>query len=85
MVFDANQRGRFVAGAVCPACKELDRVMIKKEKGLSFTYCVGCGYTKAQPSDNQQPTPHLKGRLEKPPKIDMKASVVKIVEIKKDC
>ena len=43
-------RSRFVAGAVCPACGEMDRIVIKDpgEAGAR-RHCVACGFSDAVP------------------------------------
>ncbi|MDT4842677.1 hypothetical protein D3C85_651070 [compost metagenome] len=35
---------RFIAGAVCPACSELDRIQMWDEDGVPHRECVACGY-----------------------------------------
>ena len=35
---------RFIAGAVCPACSEPDRVQMWSEDGVPHRECVACGY-----------------------------------------
>ncbi len=35
---------RFVAGAKCPKCQALDRVVIFRKAGVQFQACVSCGY-----------------------------------------
>lgn len=36
---------RFIAGAVCPKCSEMDKVvMFKDEDGKENRECVACGY-----------------------------------------
>lgn len=42
MVF--QQKRRFVAGAVCPSCSELDKIMVFNEDGKDFRECVACGF-----------------------------------------
>lgn len=38
---------RFIAGAVCPKCAEMDRVvMFTNEAGDEVRECVSCGYTQ---------------------------------------
>lgn len=65
---------RFIAGAVCPQCKEMDKVvMYDDELGHRVRECVGCGYKDAldangnptelttrvnQPRVGEQPLPH---------------------------
>ena len=36
---------RFIAGAVCPKCSEMDKIlMFKDENGKENRECVACGY-----------------------------------------
>ena len=35
---------RFVAGAKCPQCKMLDKVVMFRKAGVQFQACVSCGY-----------------------------------------
>ena len=35
---------RFIAGAVCPACSELDKVQMWDVDGVPNRECVACGY-----------------------------------------
>ncbi|MDP3976390.1 MAG: YheV family putative zinc ribbon protein [Pseudomonas sp.] len=35
---------RFIAGAVCPACSEMDRIQMWDEDGVPHRECVACGY-----------------------------------------
>jgi hypothetical protein len=35
---------RFVAGAVCPRCSEMDKLVVYNEVGKDFRECVACGY-----------------------------------------
>lgn len=36
---------RFIAGAVCPACSESDKLMMWNEDGVPHRECVACGFT----------------------------------------
>jgi uncharacterized protein len=40
---------RFVAGAVCPQCRAVDRIVIEAEAEGVWRRCVTCGFTEAQP------------------------------------
>ena len=42
---------RFIAGAVCPACSEMDRIQMWDEDGVPHRECVACGY--ADPRDER--------------------------------
>ena len=35
---------RFIAGAVCPACSEMDKIQMWDEGGVPHRECVACGY-----------------------------------------
>jgi hypothetical protein len=35
---------RFIAGAVCPRCSEMDRIVNYKLDGRNFRECVACGF-----------------------------------------
>ncbi|HTF98177.1 MAG TPA: YheV family putative zinc ribbon protein [Cellvibrio sp.] len=39
----SNKR-RFVAGAVCPRCSEMDKLVVYSEGGKDYRECVACGY-----------------------------------------
>lgn len=36
---------RFIAGAVCPACSEPDKLMMWSEDRVPHRECVACGFT----------------------------------------
>jgi hypothetical protein len=35
---------RFIAGAVCPACSEMDKIQMWNVDGVPHRECVACGY-----------------------------------------
>lgn len=35
---------RFIAGAVCPRCSEMDRIVNYQENGKNYRECVSCGF-----------------------------------------
>ncbi len=35
---------RFIAGAVCPRCSEMDKLVVYNDQGKDFRECVACGY-----------------------------------------
>lgn len=35
---------RFIAGAVCPRCSEVDKLMVFSEGDKEFRECVSCGF-----------------------------------------
>ena len=36
---------RFIAGAVCPACSEMDKIQMWNVDGVPHRECIGCGYS----------------------------------------
>lgn len=36
---------RFIAGAVCPSCKEMDKLMMWSENNIPHRECMVCGFT----------------------------------------
>lgn len=39
-----SEKKRFVAGAVCPRCSEIDKIMVYREQGKDYRECVSCGF-----------------------------------------
>lgn len=37
---------RFIAGAVCPRCGEMDRLVTFEKEGKSLRECVSCDFTE---------------------------------------
>ncbi len=35
---------RFIAGAVCPKCTQLDKIVTYSQEGKTFRECVSCGF-----------------------------------------
>lgn len=50
-------KGRFIAGAVCPECKQVDKLKIYKEEGEDVRECVRCGYRDIQRFDQPKAEP----------------------------
>ena len=38
---------RFIAGAICPACKQQDKLFVREEGALRICECVRCGHREA--------------------------------------
>ena len=41
----SKTKKRFIAGAVCPACSEPDKLMMWSEDEVPHRECVACGYS----------------------------------------
>ena len=60
----ASQK-RFIAGAVCPRCAEMDKiVMFTTADGQQVRECVACGFTDAL-QESSDTTPELETRVNK--------------------
>ncbi len=77
---------RFIAGAVCPGCQALDRLVVQTaEDGLRTRNCVACGYEDQTPGSMENvPAGVPRGRPEQNTKMDNIASPVKILSGKSD-
>ena len=42
MAFSTTRR--FIAGAVCPKCAQLDKIVAYAEDGKDFRECISCGF-----------------------------------------
>jgi len=42
---------RFIAGAVCPECQKIDKIVTYKENGEEIAECVSCGYVSQRPKE----------------------------------
>ena len=40
----AKIKKRFIAGAICPRCSEVDKLVTYKDNGKEFRECVSCGF-----------------------------------------
>jgi uncharacterized metal-binding protein (TIGR02443 family) len=38
---------RFVAGAKCPQCQVLDKIVMYRKVGIQYQSCVSCGHTES--------------------------------------
>lgn len=39
-----STKRRFVAGAVCPRCSEMDKLVVYSKESKDYRECVACGY-----------------------------------------
>ncbi len=42
---DQPIKKQFIAGAVCPKCGEIDRIVMYKKDGKDFRECVSCDFS----------------------------------------
>lgn len=60
----ATEQKRFIAGAVCPRCAELDRLVVYRREGKDFRECVSCDFSEEMqfPPVQREPDTRLTSR-----------------------
>lgn len=57
---------RFIAGAICPRCAEMDKIMMfTKDDGDQVRECVACGFTDAVSDTPEPDSAELQTRVNK--------------------
>lgn len=75
-----TSKRRFIAGAVCPRCAEMDTVVVYQLEGVDYRECVSCDFQEK--ADFQQSQPELPTRVNRPEpeRADEEIQVVKILD-----
>ena len=42
---------RFIAGATCPQCLLIDKIVVYQQDGIEYCECVRCGHSQQQEQD----------------------------------
>ncbi|MFW6346705.1 MAG: YheV family putative zinc ribbon protein, partial [Halomonas sp.] len=58
---------RFIAGAICPRCAEMDRIRSWEQNGIRYRECVSCDFFEQLPIE-EQAAPELTTRVIRPRK-----------------
>ena len=68
---------RFIAGAVCPRCGEMDKLVVDTESDLRE--CVSCGFSDKRPVDTPD---ELKTRVNRPAarRVETPAEAVTLID-----
>ena len=61
----SETKKRFIAGAVCPACSEMDRIRMWDVDGVPHRECVACGYADTLNAQGQSVPSELGTRVSK--------------------
>ncbi|MEQ5803343.1 YheV family putative zinc ribbon protein [Halomonas sp. H10-9-1] len=56
---------RFIAGAICPRCAEMDRIRSWEQNGIRYRECVNCDFFEQLPIE-EQAAPELATRVNRP-------------------
>ena len=78
-----SNRRRFIAGAVCPRCAQMDKIVVDLD--TNTRECVACGFSEGKPQDKVQ-KPELPTRVSRAAarRVETSAEVVTLVDPKKD-
>ncbi|MDW7747586.1 MULTISPECIES: YheV family putative zinc ribbon protein [Halomonas] len=53
---------RFIAGAICPRCAEMDRIRSWEQNGIRYRDCVSCDFFEQLPIEDEA-LPELETRV----------------------
>ncbi len=56
---------RFIAGAICPRCAEMDRIRSWEQNGIRYRECVSCDFFEQLPIEDES-APELSTRVNQP-------------------
>jgi len=59
---------RFIAGAVCPRCAEMDTLRVYRDEEHEHRECVRCDFTDSMRLDGEPEAKELETRVNKAPK-----------------
>jgi uncharacterized metal-binding protein (TIGR02443 family) len=49
-----NRTRRFIAGAICPNCKQQDKTVVYTIANQSYAECVRCGFRQTAPNEKAE-------------------------------
>lgn len=81
---DQKQRRRFIAGAVCPRCGEMDRIVVDLD--TDQRECVSCGFSEARPADTAEQTGEVPTRVSRAAarRVETPAEAVTLIDPSSD-
>ncbi len=72
---------RFIAGAVCPRCGELDKIVVIVGDDQQKRECIQCGFSDDQPGMPQAQEPKTRVNRAQSRMIDTDTQVVQLVDV----
>lgn len=69
---------RFIAGAVCPRCGEMDKLVMYKDSQQEIRECVRCGFKQTMQEQQQDVELETRVNQEQQPAPEDEISVVKL-------
>ena len=78
-----DRRRRFIAGAVCPRCGEMDKLVVYLDSDQRE--CVACGFSEGRPLDGDS-APELPTRVSRAAarRVETPAETVTLIDPRKD-
>ena len=74
-----SSKRRFIAGAVCPRCSQMDKIVAFNEGGKDYRECVSCGFK--EPLHLQSPARELDTRVNRSARdIERQTRVVRLLD-----
>ena len=75
-------RRRFIAGAVCPQCRALDRLVLEVDADdqTQRRRCVGCGFSETMQASNSTANAVPRARFERSKTQAVESQPVKILD-----
>lgn len=75
-------RRRFIAGAVCPQCQALDRLVLEVDANNQEQrrHCVACGFSELMQAKSAQNAPMPRARFERSKAKAVDSQPVKILD-----
>lgn len=84
----ARSHRRFIAGAVCPRCGKMDKIVVDMQS--QTRECIDCGFTEGRPTDDRAsqdaPAAELPTRVSRAAarRVETPAEVVTLVDPRAD-
>jgi uncharacterized metal-binding protein (TIGR02443 family) len=77
---DDTKRRRFIAGAVCPRCGEMDKLVIDLD--TDRRECVACGFSEERPVDNRKQPGEIPTRVSRPAarRVETPAEAITLID-----
>lgn len=69
---------RFIAGAVCPRCAKLDKILVDLDTDLRE--CVACGFSEARPGDPEPEEIQTRVTRASARRVETPAQVVRLLD-----
>lgn len=70
-----KQKKRFIAGAVCPECGEMDSIRVFQENGWEYQECIRCEYKDQLNLDGTDAITELETRVNQELQSEQEAGI----------